>query len=158
MLSVTDRACSSSAGQTRAQAGVTGELLTLPRPSSSVRHCPSLQLDGSCPSAGIIAERHESVCLAVNLAVRASRRLAVFSRGATRSAPSGGYQVGIRRVDSSGPGARSCLEGRELEKGPLSCSLLDIRYCVLYSLMTDSKYSLYCLIALIFLLHFLLYG
>jgi hypothetical protein len=49
--------------------GVTGELLTLPRPSNAVRCRPSLQADGSCSSADVAAEQPESERLAVNLAV-----------------------------------------------------------------------------------------
>jgi hypothetical protein len=45
-------------------------LLTLPRPSSAVRCRPSLQVGGSCSSADVVAERHESEWLAVNLAVK----------------------------------------------------------------------------------------
>ena len=49
---------------------MTGELLTLPRPSGVVRCRPSLQVDGSCSSADVATERHESERLAVNLAVK----------------------------------------------------------------------------------------
>jgi hypothetical protein len=44
-------------------------LVTLPRPSSAVRCRPSMQIDGSCSSADVAAERHKSEQLAVNLAV-----------------------------------------------------------------------------------------
>jgi hypothetical protein len=49
---------------------VTGGLLTLSRPSSGVRRCPSVQVDGSHVCAAVSLERRESGRLAVNLAVR----------------------------------------------------------------------------------------
>jgi hypothetical protein len=49
---------------------VTRELLTLSHPSNVVRCRPSLQVDGSCSSADVAAEPHESEWLAVNLAVK----------------------------------------------------------------------------------------
>src|SRR5918996_2804479 len=44
---------------------MTGELRTLPRPSSAVRCRPFMQVDGSCSSADVAGERRESEWLAV---------------------------------------------------------------------------------------------
>jgi hypothetical protein len=67
-LTVAERSSTYSCGIRR---GVTDGLLTLPRPSSVVRYRPSLQVDGSCSSVNVAAERQESERLAVNLAVKA---------------------------------------------------------------------------------------
>ena len=54
---------------TNARAILTWGPLTPPDASSVVRCHPSLQVDGSCSSADVAMERHESERLAVNLAV-----------------------------------------------------------------------------------------
>jgi hypothetical protein len=71
LLSDTDRAFLVVCGPDAGPSGrMTGELLTLPRPSNVVRCRPSLQVDGSCSSVDVAAGRHESEWLAVNLAVK----------------------------------------------------------------------------------------
>jgi hypothetical protein len=73
LLSDTDRAflvvCGPDAGPS---GGMTGELLTLPRPSDAVRRRASAQVDVVHLSAGVLSERPKFKRLAVDLAV--SRR------------------------------------------------------------------------------------
>src|SRR5215218_9921466 len=70
LLSDTDRAFLVVCGPDAGPSGrMTGELLTLPRPSNVVRCRPSMQVDGSSSSAYIAAEQHASDWLTVNLAV-----------------------------------------------------------------------------------------
>jgi hypothetical protein len=72
LLSLADRAlliiCGPDVGPS---GGVTGELLTLPRPSSVVRCRPFLQVNDLCLFTGVVLERCEYERLAVNLAVNA---------------------------------------------------------------------------------------
>jgi hypothetical protein len=77
---------------------VTGELLTLPRPPNVVRCRPSLQVEGSCSSVDVAAERHESEWLAVNLAVKSLSINAGRRRGGVgQPMPPGAVTAGGRR-------------------------------------------------------------
>jgi hypothetical protein len=122
LLSDTDRAflvvCGPDAGPSR---GMTGDLLTLPRPSSAVRCRPSLQVDGSPSSAEVAREWHESVRLAVNLAVKSlsnqCKDAAARPDGSARAAPlAAAWTCDFFRV-SKPPGKR-CADRRSRRSRP----------------------------------------
>src|SRR5215204_7677 len=76
---------------------MTGELLTLPRPSNVVRCRPSMQVDGSSSSAYIAAEQHASDWLTVNLAVNSLSNQCKDAPRWCLTAPPGAVTAGTRR-------------------------------------------------------------